>query len=245
VRVSAGVPPDVAAYVSDLAAALRTLRSDPVGVYLHGSAVLGGFRSTGSDVDVLAVVREPGSAAAQQRMGEAVAAVPGCPGAGLEMSVITAATAAVLGDCRFEVHVNTTGHQTAIATGAGQAGDPDLVLHCAVCRDHAAAIAGSPAAEVFGPIPRDRILGAMLAELRWALGNASTVYAVLNACRAARFADDGRLCSKVDGGEWYLARHRHSPVVRAALDSQRYGHRAPAVDAATAFVHDVCDGLRA
>jgi streptomycin 3"-adenylyltransferase len=177
-------------------------------------------------------------------MGEVIAGVSGCPGTGLEMSVITSATAVALGDCHFEVHVNTTGRQSAIATGAGQPGDSDLVLHCAVCRDHAVTVTGRPAGEVFGPIPRERILAAMLSELRWALGHASTGYAVLNACRAMRFVDDGRLCSKIDGGEWFLARHRHDPAVGAALDFQRRGEQAPTIEDATRFVEGVCHRLR-
>jgi streptomycin 3"-adenylyltransferase len=244
VAVYVGVPPDVSAYVSDLAAVLGDFRSDLVGVYLHGSAVLGGFRPARSDVDVLAVVAESGPVAAQRAMGEVIAGVSGCPGAGLEMSVITGATAVALGDCQFEVHVNTTGRQRVIATGAGQPGDPDLVLHCAVCRDHAVTVTGRPSGEVFGPIPRDRILGAMLSELQWALGHASTGYAVLNACRAVRFADDGRLGSKIDGGEWYLARHRPNRAVSAALDFQRHGQPSPTIEDATRFVEDVCRRLR-
>jgi hypothetical protein len=159
------------------------------------------------------------------------------------MSVITTATAAVLGDCQYEVHVNTTGERTVIVPGAEQAGDPDLVLHCAACRQHAVTVVGTPAGEVFGPIPRDRVLEAMLAELRWRLHHASTAYAVLNACRAARFAEEGRLCSKVDGGEWYLARHGHLPVVKAALDAQRNGQQAPPIDDATSFVHAVVTSI--
>jgi streptomycin 3"-adenylyltransferase len=244
VTTSPGIPLDVVAYVSELAVVLRNLRSDLVGVYTHGSAALGGFRPQSSDVDVLAVVGEPGSTPAQQAMGDVIAAVGRCPGVGLEMSVVTSATAALLGDCRYEVHVNSTGHQAVVATGAGQPGDPDLVLHCAVCREHAVAVVGPPAGEVFGPIPHDRILGAMLTELQWALSHASTAYAVLNACRAVRFAEDGRLCSKVEGGEWYLARYPHSPVVRAALDLQRHGKHEPAADAAIAFVSEVSRRLR-
>jgi len=244
VTVSGGVPRDVLAYVSDLASALGELRSDLVGIYLHGSAVLGGFRPTSSDVDVLAVVCEPGSVTAQQGIGEVITAVRGCPGTGLEMSVITAATAAALGDCRFEVHVNTTNEPAIIRTGAGGPGDPDLVLHAAVCRDRAVAVIGPPAGEVFGPIPRSRILAAMLGELQWALSHASTGYAVLNACRAVKFADDARLCSKLDGGKWYLTRHRPNPVVSAALDFQRHGRPAPAADDATRFVEEVCNQLR-
>jgi Domain of unknown function (DUF4111) len=48
-------------------------------------------------------------------------------------------------------------------------------------------------------------------------------YAVLNACRAWRFAVEGVLVSKVDGGEWALDRVR-SPdqeLIKTALDRQR------------------------
>ena len=73
-----------------------------VGVYVHGSAVLGGFRPERSDVDVLVVVANPVPADRQAALGAALlAAAYPCPGIGLELSVITAATAADLGDCRI------------------------------------------------------------------------------------------------------------------------------------------------
>lgn len=163
VKSEVGVSPDVLDYAHDVSTALASLRPDLVGVYLHGSAVLGGFRPGGSDVDVLAVVARPGAFADQRVMGEVIAAVAGCPGRGLEMGVITSETAAV-GDCGFEVHVNTTGPEVVIVTGVGHAGDHDLVLHCAVCRRHGLPVTGPPAAGVFGEISADRVLAAMIRE---------------------------------------------------------------------------------
>jgi Domain of unknown function (DUF4111) len=46
---------------------------------------------------------------------------------------------------------------------------------------------------------------------------------VLNACRAWRFAVDGALVSKIDGGQWALGR-THGPeqeLIKIALDMQR------------------------
>jgi Domain of unknown function (DUF4111)/Nucleotidyltransferase domain len=233
----ADVPPEVLAYAHRVAVTIAAMRPDLVGVYLHGSAALGGFRPAVSDVDLLAVVREPGpTPAARRAMGDRIAAVDGCPGTGVEMSVITSATAAELGACPFEVHVNTAGREPVIVTGTDHAGDPDLVLHCAVCREHAIAVEGPPASATFGPVPRDRVLAAMRIELEWALHNASTAYTVLNACRAARFAAVGTLCSKVDGGDWYIRQHGHDPVVAAALACQRHGEPGPAAGDAAAFV---------
>ncbi|MCX4734362.1 aminoglycoside adenylyltransferase domain-containing protein [Streptomyces sp. NBC_01363] len=239
------VPPAVLGYAADVASVLASLRSDLVGVYLHGSAVLGGFHSSRSDIDVLAVVEESGTAAAQQAMGEAIAATARqCPGTGLEMSVITAATASVLGACLFEVHINTTVDETEIVTGAGGSGDPDLILHSAVCRSHAISVLGPMPARTFGPVPRDRILAAMVGDLQWALDRGSAAYAVLNACRAIRFAEEGRLCSKLDGAEWYTARHPDEAVVTAAMAYQRCGDEGPNVKEAAQFVAEVRGRLR-
>ncbi|WND16072.1 DUF4111 domain-containing protein [Streptomyces janthinus] len=233
------VPSDVVRYVTEVSAALAGVRPDLIGVYVHGSAVLGGFRAARSDVDVLAVVAEPGTKGDQQAMGEAVVGTAvRCPGTGLEMSVITAATAASLGSCPFEVHIRASATETAIIPGVDLDGDTDLVLHCAVCRAHALAVYGPPAAEVFGPVPADRVGAAMVSELQWALEHANTTYAILNACRALRFADDGQLCSKLDGGHWYLARHGANAVVAAAIAHQRDGCTGPASSAAAAFVAD-------
>ena len=255
-------PPEVLAYAGAVADALLRERPDTVGVYLHGSAALGGFRARTSDVDVLAVVAAPfrdlpGAAApsgAAVRLGERLAAVGGCPGSGLELTVITAATAADLGDCPFEVHVATTGAAPYIVPGDDHPGDPDLVLHTAVCRDHAVPVTRPPPSAVFAPVPRTRILTAMLKELQWAPLQHATVYAVLNACRAARYADEGILCSKLAGGEWFLRHHGPNPVVGAALTAQRHGRPLPPprgratltarVQAARAFVATIHDHLR-
>ncbi|TMS00438.1 aminoglycoside adenylyltransferase domain-containing protein [Nonomuraea basaltis] len=207
--------------------------------------MLGGFHFARSDVDVLAVVEGPGTTATQQAMGEAIAATTErCPGTGLEMSVITAATARVLGSCLFEVHINTTSDETVMVTGAGDSGDPDLVLHSAVCRDRALPVLGPPPAWVFGPVSRDRVLTAMAGDLRWALDHGSAAYAVLNACRAVRFAEDGHLCSKLDGAEWYLIRHPDDATVTAAVAYQSCGDYGPNAEEAAQFVTEACSLLR-
>lgn len=214
---------DFVAYGNRLAAVVDTYlgAGGLVGVYLHGSAALGGFRPERSDVDVLVVIAYAVPADRQAALGAALlAASYPCPGTGLELSVITAATAADLGDCRFEVHVASPDE---VVVGAGHAGDTDLILYAEVCRRSGLAASGPPAWSAFGAVPRSRLVTAMLVELEWGVSSASFEYAVLNACRALRFAADGLLQSKVAGGEWYLAAHPDASVVRAALARQRGG----------------------
>lgn len=130
------------------------------------------------DVDVLAVAGTPADRAVQARLGGLLAGAGTCPGTGLELSVITAATAADLGRCRFEVHV-TTGADPKVVTGADYPGDPDLVLHTEVCRRAGYAVHGPSPAQVFAPVAAARLRAAVAAELDWGMANGSVPYLVL------------------------------------------------------------------
>ncbi|MCO5998982.1 nucleotidyltransferase domain-containing protein [Actinoallomurus rhizosphaericola] len=60
-------------YAFNVASAMQAMfASQLVGVYLHGSAVLGGFDARRSDVDVLAVCDGPMRAAQQPAVAEAL-----------------------------------------------------------------------------------------------------------------------------------------------------------------------------
>ncbi|HEY3957684.1 MAG TPA: aminoglycoside adenylyltransferase domain-containing protein [Streptosporangiaceae bacterium] len=63
----------------------------------------------------------------------------------------------------------------------------------------------------------------LAAELRWGAGHAPGEYAVLNACRVWRFATDGALVSKAEGGRWAIPRvgGPDGELIRVALDRQR------------------------
>jgi streptomycin 3"-adenylyltransferase len=233
------IPADVRGYAQLLVDVLRDVYADDlVGVYLHGSAVLGGFGHDYSDVDVLVVVGSPGSAEIQHKVGDALAAtVEHCPGTSLELSVLTSATAARLGDCPFEVHVNASRRAAVVIPGHDHAGDLDLVLHSAVCRAHGLAVSGPVPPKVFAAVPKARLTQAIANELTWSLANAPTAYAVLNACRALRFARDGELMGKVSAAQWYLSEHPGTEVVTAALAQQRRGEKVrPIPPAAQDFV---------
>jgi hypothetical protein len=210
--------------VASAMAAVSGLRL--AGVYLHGSAVLGGFDARRSDVDVLVVCEHPMTSAQQTAAAEALSQqrLP-CPGRGLELSIVTVGVAHhPVAEPAFELHLTTAPEDTRVIDGHQRGGDPDLVLHFAVCRRAGRLIGpGLPAAEVFGPVADDLVLAQLATELRWGAGHAPGEYAVLNACRAWRFAVDGALVSKVDGGQWALGR-LHGPdreLVKMALDKQR------------------------
>jgi hypothetical protein len=218
--------------------------------YLHGSAVLGGWQEA-SDVDMLFVAADTVVGSTLARMATVLAArsdqAGGCPGRGLECSVVTAtAAAAPRAPWPYLLHVVAEPGGCRIQTGAHSLGDPDLLMHYAVCRAAGRALTGPPPRGVIGPVPRQAILSYLADELDWGLRHASEPYAVLNACRALVFLTDDAIVSKIAGGEKALDRGSGpAGLIMRALRQQRgdAASRQPEDDAAE-FVQATARALR-
>ncbi len=245
------IPASVVAYARLVTGAVVAAAGDQLlAVYVHGSAVLGGWTPDRSDVDLLLVAGDEISSAALERVGLALAGTAGaCPGRkGLESSVVRAGEAAApRSPWPFLLHVATDGGAVRIAQGADSPGDPDLIMHYVVCRAAGWAAHGPEAGTQVGPVPREVILGYLADEAAWGLENAPEAYVVLNACRAMAFLADGQIVSKADGGEIALRRGLGPvAVIERALAQQRgaASERRPAADAAE-FVRATAATLRA
>jgi len=208
-----------------------------VGVYLHGSLVLGDFAQERSDVDVLAVSGRAASAGEKEAIAAGLSSLQ-CPAAGgLEFHLVARDAIADVEAPAFELHVSTSSGR--VVDGGS---DPDLVMHYAVLHRHGRRVGGgAEASELFPEIDPARLRRAFAGELRWALQHASPTYQVLNACRALRYLDDGALCSKSDGGEWALERvGGDRGVVEEALRHRRGESEQPAhAERAAGFVRSV------
>jgi hypothetical protein len=259
--VGGGSDPALEAYPGAVAVGLiRVLGPALVGVYLHGSATLGGWSAERSDVDLLGVVARPLDRRAK-RVISARLNHPSlvCPAAaGLELSLVTAAVAAdPPRRPPFELHV-TTGPSPQTHLGGPAAADPDLLLHFAVCRRAGVAVTGPDPVEVFAEPPRAWLLERAAAELRWAVRHGNFAYRVLTACRAWRYLEDDVLGSKVESGRWARVRLASAaedelpPGAAALVDAAvaaQLGHApmpdAPAdLAAADRFVADILDRFR-
>ena len=236
------------AYPAAVAAGLTTVLGRVlVGVYLHGSAALGGWEPARSDVDLLVVASRPLDPCEKQVIGARLQH-PSlyCPGVGLELSVVTAEVAADPTRLPpWELHA-TTGREPKVVDGAGHPGDPDLVFYMAVCHRAGIAVTGPPPAEVFAAPPRPWLLERAEEELRWAVAHDSSfAYRVLTACRAWRLLDEDMLDSKVGAGEWARPKLSTPGLIDAALAAQRALAPMPAsaadLAAADRFVATVLD----
>src|SRR5215469_16078717 len=173
------------------------------GAYLHGSAALGGWLAARSDVDVLYIAADDTDDETVGDLGRLLlTAGAGCPGRGLEVSVVAASEAARPAEpWPFLLHVASGVSERRMVLGAGRPGDRDLLMHYAVCRQAGIALSGPPADQAIGTVPRPAILSYLTGELDWGLASATENYAVLNACRALEYLTGGRIVSKIAGGE--------------------------------------------
>lgn len=193
-----------------------------VGAYLHGSATLGGFQPGSSDLDLLIVVNDRW----QPEMREGVARVlqeshGSSPGRGIEASVVRDEVTQAGGRrTDFEVHVTTDPNDRKVVTGADDSGDPDLILHIAVCRQSAIAVLGPDAKMVFAGVDSTLVICQMIEELTWALAQGSESYAVLNACRARFYLEHRMFCSKLEGGRWAQNQLDASGLIDRSLAAQ-------------------------
>lgn len=222
----------------------RTAGDVLMGVYLHGSAVLGDWTAGASDVDVLVIVADDPSKESADRMANALGAELTCPGIGLEASVVTAAAAAhPRAPWPFVVHVTTAPEDFKTVRGRPGHGDPDLILHYAVARARGWAALGPEPQTLIGAVPDDVVLNQLTRELRWAIEHADATYAVLNACRALRFRDERVLCAKTAGGDWALERRIAPALVQRAIDDRRLGASRPLDPATVEWVMSVAADL--
>ncbi len=236
---SAPPPGSVIAYARALTGQLMVV---PDGVlqaaYLHGSAALGGWVPGRSDVDMLFVAADEISKTAVTRMGEVLCAgAGGCPSRELECSVVTVAQARQPAPpWPFTLHVTAGPGKPGrtVRPGSRSLGDPDLLMHYAVCRAAGWPVCGPPPQELIGVVPRRAILDYLAGELGWGTGHAPEAYAVLNACRALIYLTDHVIVSKITGGEAVLSRGTGpAEVIERALAQQRGSEpdRPPASDA--------------
>lgn len=217
---------EIAAFGDHVAQVLaHTLGTDLVGVYFVGSVALGGYVAGESDVDIAAVTSPALSDPQKHRVAAAVLdASTACPARGLEFTLYRRE---VVGSrptgADFEVNVNggprmpTVVHLNATLESAFW-----YVLDREIVRRSGLAITGPPPSTIFADIPRSTLLEALRASLEWhRTHERASLYSVLNACRAWRFAEENVLGSKLEGATWARARWPSPELIDAAVALRR------------------------
>jgi hypothetical protein len=106
------------------------------------------------------------------------------------------------------------------------------VLDRAIAHRAGVVISGPSASDVFVDVSRRTLLNAMYESMAWhRVHEKATLYSVLNACRAWRFADVDVLGSKLEGADWARERWPDKAVIDAAV-AHRRGEAAADLDEA-------------
>ncbi|MGW5361370.1 aminoglycoside adenylyltransferase domain-containing protein [Actinopolymorpha pittospori] len=220
------VTPEVLVFGDQVADVLaRTLGSDLVGVYFVGSVALGGYVPGESDIDITAVSRAALAVPQRQSVASAVIeASAACPARGLEFTVyrLEVAGSPPTG-ADFEVNANG-GPRMPAAVHMDASAEPGFwyVLDRAIAYRSGLAISGPPARRIFADVQRSTLLEAMYESMAWHRAHEkATLYSVLNACRAWRFAAVDVLGSKLEGAAWARARWPDTGLIDAAVALRR------------------------
>jgi hypothetical protein len=231
--------PEVAVFGDQVTEVLaRTLGTDLAGVYFVGSVAMGGYVPGESDIDIVAVSGAALTDPQRQSVASAVVeASAACPARGLEFTLYRREIAGSRpAGADFEVNANGGPRMpTAVHTDATTEPGFWFVLDRAIAHRSGLAISGPPARTIFADVPRGTLLEAMYESMAWHRAHEkATLYSVLNACRAWRFAAVDVLGSKLAGAAWARARWPDTGLIDAAVALRRGEHATldePAVDA--------------
>ncbi|KAL3456045.1 hypothetical protein BJX64DRAFT_297056 [Aspergillus heterothallicus] len=212
----------------------QELEDNLLAVYLFGSAGYNAYEPGTSDVDVYAVIDHGCKSESYIQLARTIshASIP-CPARKLEFVLFTKANAA-LQTCnpRFEMNLNTGKEMVNDYINLDASSEPGFwfLLDIAMGQELGTPLFGPPAGEVFAAPRLEDILDCMLECLDWHREQLNlTPDAVLNACRALRFAKTGKWGSKKDGGGWAIGFYEkdRSEAVSLALEARRIKGEMP------------------
>ena len=189
------------------------LRDNLVGIYLHGSAVMGCFNPEKSDLDLMVVVQKPLSdASKKQYMDMVVDANALGPKKGIEMSIVTGDVCnPFVYPTPFELHFSEThlkwyrdNPQDYIAKMKGN--DKDLAAHFTIITKRGKRLYGLPVEDVFAEVPQHDYMDSIWNDIAGARDDIveDTMYLTLNLARVLAYQEKELVLSKKEGGEWAL-----------------------------------------
>jgi hypothetical protein len=224
------VPSEVDAFGREVARRLAALLGTGfVGAYYLGSIALDAYVAGESDIDIAAVSEERIPDGMKSSIADALLdAARDCPTRGLEFTLYRRElVVSSPGEADFEVNVNG-GPRMATEVHFEWKREPSFwfVIDRAIAHRSGVTIDGPPPSQLFADTPRSMLLEAMVASMRWHRAHeGATLYSVLNASRAWRFAVDDVLGSKLAGGAWARDRWPRPDLIDAAV-ALRHGHPA-------------------
>ena len=214
------------------------LRDNLVGVYLHGSLVMGCFNPQKSDIDLIIVVEQPLTDTVKRAYIEMTVEHNALgPAKGIEMSI-------VLRDvCKpfvyptpYELHFSA-GHLEWFEEAPDEyiremnGTDKDLAAHFTIINKRGKCLYGAPIEDVFAEVPSVDYMDSIWFDVEGAAEEITEypMYLILNLARVLAYKQEGLVLSKKEGGDWALGRlpAEYRPLIADAL--REYSENAEVV----------------
>ena len=189
------------------------LKENLVGIYLHGSSVMGCFNPEKSDIDLIIVVDDKMSEITKKAYMDMVVKLNSyAPAKGIEMSIVRKEVCdPFVYPTPFELHFSAMhlkwyedNPEDYILKMNGT--DKDLAAHFTIIGKRGKCLFGLPIEDVFTVVPKADYLDSIWNDIAEAPEEITenTMYLTLNLVRVLAFAEDGLVLSKKEGGEWGL-----------------------------------------
>ena len=191
----------------------RIIADNLVGIYLHGSAVMGCYNPEKSDLDFIVVVKETMTDDVKQTFMDMVVALNAqTPGKGIEMSIVKKEVCdPLIYPTPFELHfsqmhINWYSDNPDDYIQKMKGTDKDLAAHFTVIKARGKCLLGLPINEVFGEVPEQYYMDSLWSDIEGAEDEITdnTMYLTLNLARVYAWTEEKKVLSKQEGGEWGL-----------------------------------------
>ena len=214
------------------------LRDNLVGVYLHGSLVMGCFNPQKSDIDLIIVVEQPLTDTVKRAYIEMTVEHNALgPAKGIEMSIVLREVCKpFVYPTPYELHFSA-GHLEWFEEAPDEyiremnGTDKDLAAHFTIINKRGKCLYGAPIEDVFAEVPSVDYMDSIWFDVEGAAEEITEypMYLILNLARVLAYKQEGLVLSKKEGGDWALGRlpAEYRPLIADAL--REYSENAEVV----------------
>lgn len=191
----------------------RILRDNLVGVYLHGSLVMGCFNPQKSDIDLIIVIDKPISDSIKRAYLDTVVQFNAlAPKKGIEMSIVLREVCKpFVYPTPFELHFSAGylewyGEDPDDYIREMNGTDKDLAAHFTIINKRGRCLYGAPIEDVFAEVPSSDYMDSIWFDVEGATEEITEypMYLTLNLARVLAYKKEGLVLSKKEGGDWAL-----------------------------------------
>ncbi len=206
------------------------LQGNLIGIYLHGSLALGGFKPERSDIDLLVVTGQKIELEVKKEIISLLLRISRFP-VPVEISFLAEKDIfPYKNPLPYDLHYSEKWREKLQQELRDEGWkhwdddtkhDPDLAIYLTVLHQYGIVLYGKPIEEALPAVPEQNFRDALIIDLREATKNRlrNPIYFVLNACRIEAYLLEGKILSKDAGAEWGLVKlpEQFHPLIEQSL----------------------------